>query len=254
MKKQIVKIDAAKWFSSRNLRLCSPAARGFLVDLKCLSPGGYLAANGIPLTAEQISSLTGASVTNVNKWMQELAAADAYEVDENGLYFSDMVRKVSGAKPKKKLTTSNSALKREDFMPGGSLEIKPQLLKKMVKNAVEGAKITKEIHALVPDEKSKAAKAMVDKVALISTPPKITAPAKKAAAWYKTPAGWVRKGQEQAIQMQQGEAYEDFQYRVAKRFPEDGAWLEFMPKSLAKKIRDEIAEGKARQDELKKMI
>ena len=235
MKRKVLKLDVDGWFTDRLLRLCSPAARGFLVDLRCLCvPGGRLVANGKPLTIQQIASLTGSTAAQVNAWFKELAEADAYQTNEQGLYFADMVKdaifkagaKVSGAKAKKPKA-------------GPAAHAKP----------IESPHAGEMLASSLPETKT-------------ATPmPPVAAPkpnpvpvAKKPAAWFRTPAGWVRKGQEQAIQMQDGEAYEDFQYRVAKRFPEDGPWLEFMPKSLAKKIRDEIAEGKKNQEEMKKML
>ena len=44
-------------------------------------------------------------------------------------------------------------------------------------------------------------------------------PAKKALDWWKSKAGWIRKGNEQAMSMKAGEDFEDFQIRVASRIP-----------------------------------
>lgn len=241
MKKQIVKIDAAKWFSSRNLRLCSPAARGFLIDLKCLSPGGRLVANGMPLSDDQIASLTGSTIGKVREWLKELAAADAYDVDGDGLYFADML-KGAGFKAQAKVNVAKAKIPAKTYpqIPPPTPLIKaagpsaPIVSKKMfdqmAENIIEGAKITKEIHAL-PETNT-------------ATPmPPVKPPAKKPAPWYKTPAGWVRKGQEQGLSMQQDEAYEDFQMRVAKRLP-DAAHLDYVPASVAKAVRAEIEQGK----------
>lgn len=37
--------------------------------------------------------------------------------------------------------------------------------------------------------------------------------------WWKTPAGWVRMGNQQALSMRDDEVFEDFQIRVAARLP-----------------------------------
>jgi hypothetical protein len=121
MKKKILKLNIDLWFQNRLVRLCTAAARGFLIDIKMLSyPSGYLISNDSPLSDEQIAILTGVSVAKVREYIKELAEAKAFKVDENGLFFPDMVAdykfkenaKVSGAvgAVKKKAKTFSAKL------------------------------------------------------------------------------------------------------------------------------------------------
>jgi hypothetical protein len=223
MKKKILKLDVDRYFANRSVRLCSPAARAFLIDLKCLCvPSGRLVMNGMPLSDDQIAQLCGCTVGKVRDWLKELAAADAYDVDGGGLYFADMLKDPV----LKRMAKVSSAKMKEKAEPVASFAVEKQ-----------------EVKAPALDEKSKTAKAMVDKVALMPTPPKITAPAKKAAPWYKSPAGWIRMGQQHSISMAKDDAYESFQLRVARCLP-DGEHLDYVTASVAKEVRAELERGK----------
>jgi hypothetical protein len=214
VKKKILKLNVDEWLTDRRIRLCTPAARAFLIDLRALCvPSGRLVMDDLPLSDEQIALLCGYSVAKVKELFKELGAAKAFQVDDNGLYFAAMVKdsafkaqaKVSGAKAKKPAKTYP--------------QIPPP---------------TPPIVAVEP------AKQPAPAATQVAAPAK---PAKKPAPWYKTPAGWVRKGQEQGLSMAADEAYETFQLRVAKRLP-DGLHLDYVPASVAKAVRAEIEQGK----------
>lgn len=239
MKRKIIKIDVDSWFSNRMLRLCSPAARCFLLELRMLCvPSGYLEVSGQAMKDEQIASLVGSTVSKVREWFKELARAGAYQIVTSGdmLCFSDMVEdakfkagaKEAGArgawqrKANKIASTKAMPAKQDNGVRHPWYEPASPILSKSSEQKQTGT---------IPATATK-----------------------KPAPWYKTPAGWVRKGQEQAIQMQAGEAYEDFQHRVAKRFSDAGEWLDYIPKGMAKKIRDDIDAGKKMQEELKKSL
>ena len=223
MKKKIIKLDVDQWFSNRLLRLCSPAARGFLIDVQMLCvPSGYLEANGQPLKDEQVASLTGSTVAKVKEYFKELAAANAYEVDEDRgmLCFPDMVK---DAKFKEQATISGAKASR---------------------------KPAKNVPAAKPIKSPRAAE-MLAKPATPEPPPplaKSVIPPKQPAPWYKTPAGWARKGNEQAVSKKLGESFEEFQFRIAKRLP-DGPHLDVLPKYMAKQIREDIAKHEKKEED-----
>lgn len=251
MKKKILKLDVDAWLTDRRIRLCTPAARAFLIDLRALCvPSGRLVMDDQPLSDDQIALLCGYTAAKVRELFKELGTAKAFHVDEDGLFFADMVKdskfkaqaKVSGSKGaskklvrmageaiRKKMLDTTAAVVHEDgkvVVHGAAPIISKETFNQMKENVVAGAKITKEIHELSAEKKPLA--------------PVV----KKPAPWYKTPAGWVRKGQEQGLSMAADEAYETFQLRVAKRLPE-GAHLDYVPASVAKAVRAEIEEGKA---------
>lgn len=221
MKKKILKLNCDDWFADRPVRLCSPAARGFLIDLRMLCvPSGYLVLNGLPLSDDQIASLTGSTVAKVREWLKELAAANAYDVDNNGLYFVDMVKEAvfkAGAK----VSGARGAAKKKEVKVVAPVA-DPFLAGIVAKGNQAPAEPTTPVKTARP-----------------------AAPTKKPAAWWKTPNGWVAKGREQAISMKPGEDLVAFQERVARRLP-DGDWLDVLPARVAKAIRADIQEHAAK--------
>jgi hypothetical protein len=222
MKKKILKLDVDNWLTDRRLRLCSPVARAFLIDIKCLCvPSGKLVMDGQPLSDAEIALLCGYSVEQVMELFKELAAAKMFAVDDDGLFFPDMV--------------------------------KDYAFKAQAKDAgARGAAQKKAKPASTPVEKQEVAATPANTKPAPKIPPpplakSVIAP-KKPAAWWLTPSGWGRKGLEQAISMSPDEAFLDFQIRIAKRLP-NGPHLDELPKHVAKMIRADIAEHAKKSEE-----
>jgi len=225
MKKKILKLDVDQHFGNRLVRLCSPAARGFLIDLRALCvPSGELVANGVPLTVKQIASLTGSTVAEVNSWFKELAAADAYETGEDRLFFADMVKDAKFKSGAKEAGARGAAAKK-------------------AKPAVEMIPVVKVGHG-----KPAEVIGHVEQGFFPERPSTPKAPAKKPALWYKSDAGWWRAGQAQGISKGQNETMDDFKLRVSMRLSE-GPHLDYVPTHVAKKVRAEIDKYKAKPKE-----
>lgn len=95
------KFDPGAWLNNRALRLCSPAARGFWVDVMCLChPSGYLVAAGKPMSDKQVAALVGESPARVRGWFAELGAAGVFSVEVDRLVVPGMVRKAVKVKAK----------------------------------------------------------------------------------------------------------------------------------------------------------
>lgn len=88
-----IKFFVRDWMGDERLRLCSPAARGFWMDLLCLMHSaprrGFLqTASGLPLPIEQIARATGCTASEAAKLMQELIDAGVPEQTGEGIVFS----------------------------------------------------------------------------------------------------------------------------------------------------------------------
>ena len=183
-KRRILKIDVDRWFADRALRLCSPGARGFLVDLQALCyPSGVLAVEGKPLTDGHLASLTGLTVAQVRGFMKELGPAGAYDVaDDQFLCFPAMVSEAAFVEQARSHGSRGGARKHR-------------------------------VSAPVVQE------AAVEQPRPVAPPPPPSPPRKPAAPWYKSPAGWVRTGNQHAMSMQPDEGIESFRLRVSLRIP-----------------------------------
>jgi len=85
------------WRNDGNLRLCSMAARGLLVELMCIAHEcddyGVLAQNGHVFCHKTVGKLTGLRTDTVAKLTEELTQNGVLSRDENGaLYSRRMVR------------------------------------------------------------------------------------------------------------------------------------------------------------------
>ncbi len=228
MKKKLLRLDVDHWLSDRRLRLCTPTARAFLIDIKALSvPSGKLMMDGQPLSDAEIALLCGYSVEQVIELFKELAAAKMFAVDDDGLFFQDMVKDADFKAQAKDAGARGAAKKKAKpaSTPVEKQEVAAAVAKGLV---VLNNKVRKQ------DEPQPLAKAAI--------------PLKKPAAWWRTPNGWGRKGLEQAISMSPDEAFLDFQIRIAKRLP-DGPHLDELPKHVAKMIRADIADHAKKSEE-----
>jgi len=191
------------WLDNRSLRTCSPAARAFWIDVLSLCyPSGYLVLeNGKPMSDDQIAALVGAPVRLVRGWLKELGEAKIFSVSDDGRLYSSRMVKQAEFRAQAKVAGARGQVRKKEFL---SRVVVAQL----GKDITAGAAVTAEISAsLAP-------------VALAAAPPsKPSSPAKKPLDWWLYPAGWVRQGALQAMSMKAGEAFEDFQIRVAARIP-----------------------------------
>jgi len=206
MKKTVLKIDTQTWFSTQNIRVCSAAARGLLVDLKalCLKNGGYLLVNGQPMSDDQIATLTNIPITKMRQYLQELGVTGLFQVDDTGLFFPDIVK---------------------------------EFQEKQGKRPVGKPKKEKPIVA----EQKIIAESNVESIEQVIVPAaeKPAISAKKPLPWYRTPAGWVKKGLSQGVSMLPDEDMAAFQLRLCMRIP-DGAHLDVVPPHVARAVRAEI--------------
>ena len=273
------------WLGNRALRACSPAARGFWMDLLCLCyPSGYLTLpTGAPLSDDQISRMVGEPVKLVRTWIKELGDAGIFDISQDGkLCSSRMVKEANFAARAKVAGEKGQQIKKAKKTPapaaGDVKETTPGLAKADSTHHTEthGAQRAKSLpaervakvrfgimayarnggsenpfqpredeiiaqfaHSETPGQVIEILNAMLaeNELELCSKPgePRVfhwkyhppsptsaaapDAPKKKALEWWKTPAGWVRMGNQQALSMKEDEAFEDFQIRVAARLP-----------------------------------
>lgn len=170
-----------RWLGNRSLRACTPAARGFWVDLLALMhPTGYLIhpANSEPLTDEQIAQLTGSSVRDVRKWITELGNAGIFTIEGDRLCSTSMIK-----------AAARELRSRAAGQRGG----RPQ---KAVAEIIQ-------VQVTPPPP----------------PPPVQRATPAKIPDWWLSPAGWARMGQQCAIDPMPGETIYDYQVRVSARLP-----------------------------------
>jgi len=220
-KSETFKFSPDLWFANKSLRACSPAARGFWVDLMCLclDSGGYLHINGQPVDDTALARITGEPIGTVRKLLKELGDAGVYSVDDRGLYSSRMRReagfveqaKVSGARGQvNKKAKSKTVRQIADEMP----ETHPN---KEIVEKLAAVKVAPKIKF------RKELEVKPEKSPIIPAQPK-----KRPLDWWKTDAGWMRKGNEQAISKRPDEHMDDFKGRVAAKFP-PGPHLDVLP-------------------------
>jgi hypothetical protein len=102
------------WLADMHLRVCSPAARGLMIDLICLAHksdrrGFIQQANTTPLTQEQVARLLGYPSAEAGNLFHELFNAGAISASETGVLFipamvrEERIRKArseAGSRPK----------------------------------------------------------------------------------------------------------------------------------------------------------
>jgi len=154
-----------------------------------------LTLNGKPIDDTQLARMVGEPVKVIRACITELGDAGIFCVDSKGMYSSRMVRKANFVRQAKVHGVEGQRRKKANAATIADSEIVVKVPKRTALPAD-----TSVLQAVVP------------------VPPKPAAPA-KALPWYKSPAGWVRKGQEQSLSMRPGEAIQDFQVRLSSRIP-----------------------------------
>lgn len=197
------RFDTELWLQNRQLRACSPAARGFWVDVLCLChPSGYLVLpNGKAVTDDQLAGLVGSPVKLVRGWLKELGEAGIFAVSEDNLLCSSrMVKEAAFVAQAKEAGARGQARKKLATRPVPSVAVFLDAGAKL--DAAPVPVIERQVYDPPSDS--------------VVVP---VAPAKKALDWWKSPAGWVRQGAQQALSMNPDEPFEDFQIRLSARIP-----------------------------------
>lgn len=214
MKKNYFKFYPGLWSGNRALRACSPAARGFFIDLLCLMhPEGYLLINGQPVDDTQLSRLTGEPIKSVRSWLKELGDAGIYLVDDEGRLFSSKMVKDSNFVAQAKISGTKGHVEKKSKTSTNS----------------ENKSATIKLEEKISEKKKPSPK-------LITSSGK---PLKKLLNWWETPAGWIRQGQSQSLSMSSGESLDEFKFRLSKRLPA-GRHLDALPEHEKKFILSEI--------------
>lgn len=100
-----IKFWPQDWHGNKELRTCSPAARGVWMDLLCIAhdgtPYGHVTLNGKPATTRQVAAIAGIQERDAVKLLAELEDAGVFSRAENGAIYSrrmvkDMAARVAG--------------------------------------------------------------------------------------------------------------------------------------------------------------
>lgn len=229
------KFDPKLWFENRNLRSCSPEARALWVDILCIchANGGYMHVNNQPMDDNQLARIVGLSIKAVRALLKELGESGIFSVDDRGLYSSKMRKESKGTtKAPRKAAT-------------------PRTQRATTTKPVESSMVavTQKVEAM--KEGDIFTIAGMDGNGVVGNHNASTlrpAVKSKVLPWYKTPAGWARKAQEQGISMIPGEELEDFKARVADRIP-PGAHLEELTPHHRKEIERKVEQYRAKENE-----
>lgn len=97
MKRPSFQFYPGDWLNDAALRMCSVGARGLWIDMICLmhqgSEYGYLKVNHIPILPPNLARIVGATIIEVEGWLEELELVGVFMRDEHGCIFSKrMVR------------------------------------------------------------------------------------------------------------------------------------------------------------------
>lgn len=264
MKNPTFRFDPKLWLENRSLRTCSPAARGVWLDILCLchASGGYLTLNGKPIDDNGLVSLLGIPLKTVRSCIAELGQAGIFSVTPDGLLYSSKMVKEAKFSEQAKVhgkVGNNWRNKRESYphtdpdmksgdiytiegmegygTVGGEWTNNPPetKLEKAIRNH-GSVKINPKITVRKPRA---PAPAPAPESVIVAKP----AVKPKPLPWWKSPAGWVRKGQEQALSYNQGDDLEEFKYKVASRLA-PGPHSESLTPMHRKMLEDSIENGK----------
>lgn len=155
------------WMRSTDLRSCSVGARGLWIDMICLmhegTPYGHLKVNQKVIHAPNLARIVGATIDEVEGWLEELEAAGVCSRDEDGCYLSrrmirdESIRQVRAAAGK---LGGNPNLKKPKEVAG---KVGERLTNEVKQNptpssAVALASASASAVAVAPTEKSKEQK------------------------------------------------------------------------------------------------
>ncbi len=96
MKRPSFQFYPGDWMRSTDLRSCSVGARGLWMDMLCLmhegTPYGHLKVNSVVIKPVNLARMVGASVLEVEGWLQELEMAGVSSKGPDGIFSRRMVR------------------------------------------------------------------------------------------------------------------------------------------------------------------
>lgn len=92
MKRPSFQFYPSDWLRDTALRTCSIGARGLWIDMICFmhegNPYGHLKVGNKVIQNANLASMVGASVLDVEGWLEELRLAGVYDTDEDGAIIS----------------------------------------------------------------------------------------------------------------------------------------------------------------------
>jgi hypothetical protein len=92
MKRPSFQFYPGDWLNDAALRTCSVAARGLWIEMLCLmhqgSDYGYLKVNHTPILPVNLARISGATLDETIRFLEELAAAGVYAQDDAGCIYS----------------------------------------------------------------------------------------------------------------------------------------------------------------------
>lgn len=92
MKRPSFQFYPGDWLNDAALRACSVSARGLWMDLLCLmhqgSDYGYLKVNHNPILPDNLARMLGATIEDVQGWLDELERFGVFSRDEDGCILS----------------------------------------------------------------------------------------------------------------------------------------------------------------------
>lgn len=87
-----LKFYPTDWRADPALRMCSLGARGLWMEMLCImheaEPYGSLRVNGNEINQRQLAALSGAPLSDVGEWLDELEGAGVFSHDESGAIIS----------------------------------------------------------------------------------------------------------------------------------------------------------------------
>lgn len=92
MKRPSFQFYPGDWLNDAALRSCSVGARGLWIEMICLmhqgSTYGYLKVNNKVILPPNLARMVGATLPEIEGWLQELSDAGVFSIDDDGAIFS----------------------------------------------------------------------------------------------------------------------------------------------------------------------
>lgn len=92
MKRPSFQFYPSDWLRDTALRTCSIGARGLWIDMICFmhegNPYGHLKVGNKVILPVNLASMVGATLTDVEAWLDELRLAGVYDLDSDGTIVS----------------------------------------------------------------------------------------------------------------------------------------------------------------------
>lgn len=242
MKKKTFKFDVELWLTNKALRTCSPAARGLWIDILalCVDGGGFLTLNGKPIDDNGLVSLLGTPKKTLLASIKELGEAGIFHVTENGLLYSSKMVKEANFSAAAKVHGKRGNVRRNkpvEMRDSRTLKHVPLAMPEVVSHNPPEAETSMAAGA-VEQTNPRPVSVPVSKPALKP----------KAAPWWKSPAGWIRQGQQQAMSFTPGTDFDEFKFCVASRIPL-GVHLDALTPMYRKMVEENVKKYEKKEGE-----